>query len=71
MYRNLDPMPENEANRPCTLLVDNGSHRAQSTLNLRKVAAALTAEVDHPVHPAIPETAYLKAVFAVVNPAAS
>ena len=36
---------------PCTLLVDNGSHRAQSTLNLRKVAAALTDAVGHPVHP--------------------
>ena len=44
-------MTENQSNRPCTLLVDNGSHRAQSTLNLRKVAADLTDEVGHPVHP--------------------
>lgn len=48
-------MTENEASPPaplpCTLLVDNGSHRAQSTLNLRKVAAGLSSEVDHPVHP--------------------
>ncbi len=40
-----------DPNKPCTLLVDNGSHRAESTLNLRRIAAALTASVGHPVHP--------------------
>lgn len=36
---------------PCTLLVDNGSHRATSTLNLRRVAAELGAAVGHHIHP--------------------
>lgn len=36
---------------PCTLLVDNGSYRAESTLSLRRIAAALGEEVGHPVHP--------------------
>jgi len=36
---------------PCTLLVDNGSHRATSTLNLRAIAAKLSTLLDHPVHP--------------------
>lgn len=40
-----DPLP------PCTLLVDNGSHRAESTLNLRRLAAALSDHVGHPVCP--------------------
>lgn len=36
---------------PCTLLVDNGSHRAESTLSLRGLAAALAAELGQVVHP--------------------
>ncbi len=36
---------------PCILLVDNGSFRLESTLSLRKIAAALTAEIGHLVHP--------------------
>lgn len=36
---------------PCTLLVDNGSHRADSTLSLRRVAAALSARVGRTIHP--------------------
>lgn len=36
---------------PCTLLVDNGSYRAESTLSLRRLAAALGREVGHTVHP--------------------
>jgi len=36
---------------PCTLLVDNGSHRATSTLNLRRVAGELSEAVGHKVHP--------------------
>jgi sirohydrochlorin ferrochelatase len=36
---------------PCTLLVDNGSHRATSTLNLRKIATRISAVVGHPIHP--------------------
>ncbi|MCB1232066.1 MAG: cobalamin biosynthesis protein CbiX [Verrucomicrobiae bacterium] len=41
----------NEAHSPCILLVDNGSHRAESTLNLRRVAAALADETGEVVHP--------------------
>lgn len=40
-----------EEETPCTLLVDNGSHRAQSTLNLRRVAAALSEKVGQKIHP--------------------
>lgn len=36
---------------PCTLLVDNGSHRAASTLNLRRVAGQLSEHVSHQIHP--------------------
>ena len=36
---------------PCTLLVDNGSYRAESTLNLRRIAAGLGHRVGHRVHP--------------------
>jgi sirohydrochlorin ferrochelatase len=36
---------------PCTLLVDNGSYRAESTLSLRRIAAGLGAEVGHEIHP--------------------
>ena len=36
---------------PCVLLVDNGSHRAESTLSLRKIAAALEGRVNELVHP--------------------
>ncbi len=36
---------------PCTLLVDNGSHRATSTLNLRRLAGELSDVVNHHVHP--------------------
>lgn len=36
---------------PCIILVDNGSHRAESTLSLRRIAAALTEEVGHLVRP--------------------
>lgn len=36
---------------PCTLLVDNGSYRAESTLSLRRIAEALGKEVGHEVHP--------------------
>ncbi len=39
------------SSHPCTLLVDNGSHRAESTLNLRRVAAALSDQVGHRIHP--------------------
>lgn len=40
-----------EKSIPCTLLVDNGSHRAESTLSLRRIAGALSAELGHTVHP--------------------
>lgn len=36
---------------PCTLLVDNGSHRAESTLSLRRIASALSERVGRTVHP--------------------
>ena len=36
---------------PCVLLVDNGSHRAESTLSLRRIASALTKKADAQVHP--------------------
>ena len=36
---------------PCILLVDNGSHRAQATLSLRRIAAALSEKVGHKVNP--------------------
>src|SRR6056297_2950494 len=36
---------------PCTLLVDNGSYRPQSTLSLRRIAAAVTELVGHTIHP--------------------
>ncbi|MDA0768243.1 MAG: cobalamin biosynthesis protein CbiX [Verrucomicrobia bacterium] len=36
---------------PCTLLVDNGSHRPESTLSLRRIAGALSGEVGEVVHP--------------------
>ena len=36
---------------PCTLLIDNGSHRAESTLSLRRIAEALSAKLDGKVHP--------------------
>tara|TARA_B100000927_G_C16426696_1_gene453773 strand:+ start:36 stop:908 length:873 start_codon:yes stop_codon:yes gene_type:complete len=36
---------------PCTLLIDNGSHRAESTLSLRRIAEALSAKLDGNVHP--------------------
>lgn len=36
---------------PCTLLVDNGSHRAESTLSLRRIAAALSERMGFQVHP--------------------
>jgi sirohydrochlorin ferrochelatase len=41
----------NEDELPCTLLVDNGSHRADSTLSLRRVAAALGERVGRAIHP--------------------
>jgi sirohydrochlorin ferrochelatase len=36
--------------QPATLLVDNGSHRAESTLSLRRAASALAEKVGVPVH---------------------
>ena len=36
---------------PCVLLVDNGSHRAESTLSLRRIASALGKKADDQVHP--------------------
>jgi sirohydrochlorin ferrochelatase len=36
---------------PCTLLVDNGSYRPQSTLSLRRIAGALSEVVGHMVNP--------------------
>lgn len=41
----------NDDSLPCTLLVDNGSHRADSTLSLRRVAAALSTRVGQTIHP--------------------
>jgi len=38
------------SSHPCTLLVDNGSYRAESTLSLRRLAAQLSEAVDHEVH---------------------
>ncbi len=40
-----------DSDTPCILLVDNGSHRAEATLSLRKLAAALSEEVGHTVNP--------------------
>ncbi len=39
------------AQLPCTLLVDNGSYRPQSTLSLRRIAAGVTKETGHLIHP--------------------
>ena len=36
---------------PCTLLVDNGSYRPQSTLSLRRIAAGVSEEVGHHINP--------------------
>ena len=36
---------------PCILLVDNGSHRAESTLSLRHMAEALGSHIGADVHP--------------------
>lgn len=36
---------------PCVLLVDNGSHRAESTLSLRRIAAALGEKAGERVYP--------------------
>ncbi|MEM7700062.1 MAG: cobalamin biosynthesis protein CbiX [Verrucomicrobiota bacterium] len=36
---------------PCILLVDNGSHRAEATLSLRRIAADLTEKSGRKVHP--------------------
>ncbi|NIP92581.1 MAG: cobalamin biosynthesis protein CbiX, partial [Akkermansiaceae bacterium] len=36
---------------PCTLLVDNGSHRAESTLSLRRIAGELGESLGIPVDP--------------------
>ena len=36
---------------PCILLVDNGSHRADSTLSLRRISEALSARIEAKVHP--------------------
>ncbi len=36
---------------PCTLLVDNGSHRASSTLNLRELARKLGDALGQRIHP--------------------
>ena len=36
---------------PCILLVDNGSHRADSTLSLRRIAEFLSARIEAKVHP--------------------
>jgi len=36
---------------PCTLLVDNGSHRAESTLSLRRIAESLGSQLGREVHP--------------------
>ena len=35
---------------PCTLLVDNGSYRPESTLSLRRIAAELSREVGHHIN---------------------
>jgi hypothetical protein len=39
------------ANNPCIMLVDNGSIRANATLNLRQLAARLSAAAECTVHP--------------------
>ncbi|MEM9282541.1 MAG: cobalamin biosynthesis protein CbiX [Verrucomicrobiota bacterium] len=44
-------MATNRKSYPCTLLVDNGSLRAQATLNLRRLASALSERVESTVHP--------------------
>ena len=44
-------MVSNDKSLPRTLLVDNGSHRAESTLSLRRMAAALGERVGSHVHP--------------------
>ena len=36
---------------PCTLLVDNGSYRPQSTLSLRRIAAGVTEQTGHHINP--------------------
>ena len=40
-----------EENLPCILLTDNGSHRAEATLSLRRIAGELSEAVGHRVHP--------------------
>jgi sirohydrochlorin ferrochelatase len=46
-----DKIEDNDRDAPCTLLVDNGSHRADSTLSLRRIAADLSTAVGRTVHP--------------------
>lgn len=40
-----------DESHPCTLLVDNGSYRAESTLSLRRLAGELSAKLGITVHP--------------------
>ena len=37
--------------KPCVILMDNGSHRAESTMNLRRIAQSLSQKINTEVHP--------------------
>jgi len=37
--------------KPCVILMDNGSHRAESTMNLRRIAQSLSQHINIEVHP--------------------
>ena len=37
--------------KPCVILMDNGSHRAESTMNLRRIAQSLSQKINSEVHP--------------------
>ncbi len=37
--------------KPCVILMDNGSHRAESTINLRRIAQSLSHHIGIEVHP--------------------
>lgn len=37
--------------KPCVILMDNGSHRAESTINLRRISKSLSQQINTEVHP--------------------
>ena len=37
--------------KPCVILMDNGSHRAESTISLRRISQSLSQQINTEVHP--------------------